>query len=155
MPIFIINGRRNVLMDNNVMTLTNQELNKKAKEFVKGKFKAYGAQLIEKNRIFSVKTEEGINIEVLVKSIRRPTEYVLILKKYMDAQQSNFYISLVIFSGGEEPELFLIPANAFLEPNDLFRDRPNYKVPEFGMNVSNKNMPLLNIYKFESYIGKI
>ncbi len=57
---------------------------------------------------------------------------------------------MVIFSGEAEPELFLIPANASLKPNYLLRDRPNYKEPEFGMNVSNKNMPLLNIYKFES-----
>jgi hypothetical protein len=137
------------------MTLTNRELNQKAKEVVKKKFQEYGANIIEKDRTFSVKTKEDKDIEVLVKSIRRPTEYVLILKKHMDAYQSNFYIALVIFSGDNTPELFLIPATAFLEPNDLLRDRPNYQDPEFGMNVSNKNMPLLNIYKFTNYLDKI
>jgi hypothetical protein len=139
-------------MSSNIMTLTNRELNKKAKEIIKEKFKGHGAKVIEKDRTFSVTSKEGRDIEVLVKSIRRPTEYVLILKKYMDARQDNLYIALVIFSGENTPELFLIPATAFLEPNDLLRDRPNYKEPEFGMNVSNKNMPLLNIYKFTNFI---
>lgn len=142
-------------MGSNIMTLTNIELNKKAKEIVKEKFKEYGAKIIEKDRIFSIKTKEGKGIKVLVKSIRRPTEYVLILKKHMDARQDNFYIALVIFTGDNIPELFLIPAIAFLEPNDLLRDRPKYKEPEFGMNVSNKNMPLLNIYKFTNCFNKI
>lgn len=139
-------------MSSNIMTLTNRELNKKAKEIIKEKFKGYGAKVIEKDRTFLVASKEGRDIEVLVKSIRRPTEYVLILKKYMDASQENLYIALVIFSGENTPELFLIPATAFLEPNDLLRDRPKYKEPEFGMNVSNKNMPLLNIYKFTNFI---
>ncbi|PKG24271.1 hypothetical protein [Niallia nealsonii] len=142
-------------MRSNIITLTTRELNRKAKEVVKEKFQEYGVNIIEKDRTFSVKTKEGKEIEVLVKSIRRPTEYVLILKKHMDANQSNYYIALVIFSGDNTPELFLIPAIAFLQPNDLLRDRPNYKNPEYGMNVSNKNMPLLIIYKFETYIGKI
>ena len=56
-------------MINNIRTLTNQELNKKAKEVVKEKFKANGATVIEKDRTLLIKTEEGKNIEVLVKSI--------------------------------------------------------------------------------------
>jgi hypothetical protein len=144
-----------VPMVNDIMTLTNQELNKMAKEVVKKRFKANGATVHEKDRNLLIKTEEGKNIEVLVKSIRRPTEYVLILKKHMDVQQNNLFISLVVFSGEIDPELFLVPAEAFLKPNDLLRDRPNYKEPEFGMNVSNKNMPLLNIYEFDSYIKKL
>lgn len=139
-------------MSSNIMTLTNRELNKKAKGIIKEKFKGHGAKVIEKDRTFLVTSKEGRDIEVLVKPIRRPTEYVLILKKYMDAMQDNLYIALVIFSGENTPELFLIPATAFLEPNDLLRDRPKYKEPEFGMNVSNKNMPLLNIYKFTNFI---
>lgn len=134
----------------NVINLTNLQLNQRAKDIVKEKCKAFGSQIIDRDRTFEVIIKEGKNIEVIVKSIRRPTEYVLILKKHMDAKQSNLYIALVIFSGGIEPELYLIPAKSFLEPNDLFRDRPNYKEPEYGMNLSNKNMPLLNIYKFES-----
>jgi len=150
--LLIAIGDVEINMSSNIMTLTNRELNKKAKEIIKEKFKGYGAKVIEKDRIFLVTSKEGREIEVLVKSIRRPTEYVLILKKYMDARQDNLYIALVIFSGENTPELFLIPATAFLEPNDLLRDRPKYKEPEFGMNVSNKNMPLLNIYKFTNFI---
>ncbi|KWU58959.1 hypothetical protein AWW70_19180 [Bacillus mycoides] len=142
-------------MSSKIMTLTNRELNKKAKKIIKENFKGYGAKVIEKDRTFLVTSKEGREIEVLVKSIRRPTEYVLILKKYMDVRQDNLYIALVIFSGENTPELFLIPATAFLEPNDLLRDRPNYKEPEFGMNVSNKNMPALNIYKFTNSLDKI
>lgn len=155
--VFLLNAMEDVetSMSSNIKTLTNRELNKKAKEIVKEKFKEYDARIIEKDRIFSVITKEGKGIKVLVKSIRRPTEYVLILKKHMDASQDNFYIALVIFSGENTTELFLIPATAFLEPNDLLRDRPEYKEPEFGMNVSNKNMPLLNIYNFTNFFNGI
>ncbi|MFD1735405.1 hypothetical protein ACFSCX_02400 [Bacillus salitolerans] len=41
------------------MTLTNQELNKKAKEIVIEKFKEFGCQSIEKERNLYVKTKEG------------------------------------------------------------------------------------------------
>lgn len=137
---------------NNIKTLNNHELNKVSKNVVIAKFKEYGCQIIENERTLSIKSPNGRFIEIIVKSIRRPTEYVLILKKHMNPEQSNLYVSLVLYLEGTKPDLYLIPAEAFLNPNDLLRDRPNYKEPEFGMNLSNKNMPLLLPYKLENFL---
>ncbi|MBN6889594.1 hypothetical protein ACUXCC_004899 [Cytobacillus horneckiae] len=136
---------------NNIKTLNNHELNRVSKNVVIAKFKEYGCQFIENERTLSIKSPDGRFIEIIVKSIRWPTEYVLILKKHMNPEQRNLYVSLVLYLEGTKPDLYLIPAEAFLNPNDLLRDRPNYKEPEFGMNVSNKNMPLLLPYKLENF----
>jgi hypothetical protein len=141
-------------MLSNIDKQNGHELNLTAKLLIMNRFRSCGANVIEKDRTFSIVFSNGLQFEVLVKSIRRPTEYVLIQKKHMDIEQRNFYVALVIFSGNVEPEVFLIPATAFRQPNDLFRDRPHYKVPEYGMNTSNKNMPILNMYKFDTQIAK-
>jgi len=58
----------------------------------------------------------------------------------------------------EECQIFLlIPSQAWEVPNEMFVDRnydkPGQKsVPEWGINVSNKNYSILEIFKFQNTI---
>lgn len=55
------------------------------------------------------------------------------------------------------PDIFLIPAQAWEVPNEMFVDRnydkPGQKsAPEYGINISKKNYSILEIFKFEDSI---
>ncbi|MEC0456147.1 hypothetical protein P8794_15375, partial [Bacillus subtilis] len=71
--------------------------------------------------------------------------------------KKGFYIYLMLFIEGSLPQSFLIPGNVFLEGNNpVFKYKPNYKEPEYGINVSKKNMHILEQYslsKLESEIS--
>ncbi|MNP27537.1 hypothetical protein D3C76_1204540 [compost metagenome] len=66
-------------------------------------------------------------------------------------------MALLIFKEGEMPNFFLIPARAWEIPNQLFVDR-NYdkpgqtSKPEYGINISNKNFNILQIFDFNESI---
>jgi hypothetical protein len=59
---------------------------------------------------------------------------------------------------GEPPRLYLIPSTVWEKPNALFVDR-NYEgaksKPEWGMNVSAKNMAALEEFRFDVSIRQL
>lgn len=66
--------------------------------------------------------------------------------------------ALVLVSPGEPPRLYLIPATAWGEPNALFVDRDDEGLkskPEWGLNLSRRNLPLLAPYAFEQAVGAL
>jgi len=62
---------------------------------------------------------------------------------------------LVLLQENEVPSIYLIPSHVWLNENALFRDR-NYEgkqsEPEWGINISKKNMDLLKAYEFKKQI---
>lgn len=68
---------------------------------------------------------------------------------------SDLYLALAILHDGLEPKLFLIPSKAWETPNALLVDR-NYEgkksKPEYGLNLSIKNMVLLEDYSFANVV---
>ena len=66
------------------------------------------------------------------------------------------YLALVILHEGVEPRLFLIPSKEWEKPNELLvnRDYEGKKSkPEWGLNLSSKNMSLLESYSFSNAIA--
>ncbi|MDN4066650.1 hypothetical protein QYF50_01985 [Paenibacillus vini] len=66
-------------------------------------------------------------------------------------------MALLIFKEGKMPDFFLIPSEAWKVPNDIFVDRDYDKPgqtskPEYGINISNKNYDILEIFNFEDTI---
>jgi hypothetical protein len=93
-----------------------------------------------------------------VKSIRKP-RYVFLLKDRFDVRKKNLYLVLLHFKNSALPEIYLIPATAWRNPNKLFVSRdykPDQKSdPEWGMNLSSSNMELLEEYRFENRIKEL
>ncbi|WP_289600611.1 hypothetical protein [Allofournierella massiliensis] len=63
---------------------------------------------------------------------------------------------LLLFSNGYLPDCYVIPSQTWTIPNALFvernYDKPGQKsAPEWGINLSKKNLPLLEPYKEERY----
>jgi hypothetical protein len=82
--------------------------------------------------------------------------YVFMQKTKFPVRQGT-YLALCLFTEGREPRLFLVPSMVWLTPNAVFVDR-KYEgeglksKPEWGVNVSQKNMPELLKYAFDSTI---
>jgi hypothetical protein len=65
------------------------------------------------------------------------------------------FLTLLLFEDGKLPDTYLIPASAWKTTNELFCDKEYDGLkskPEYGLNLSKKNMPLLKSYKLEEMI---
>ena len=150
--------------------LNRLQLGRYAEYFAKMEFTSYGLEVFtsevdDRGIDFVVRDKKGAFIEIQVKS-NRSTGYIYALKKTAEgfpafnADNLNLYMAVIVFREEEDPDLFLIPASAWKEPDALLRDRnydkPGQKsAPEYGLNLSNKNMPLLKKYYFEKAVEKM
>ncbi len=67
-------------------------------------------------------------------------------------------VVLTLFAEGAEPKLYAIPAIAWRSPNALLVDREyegKKSAPEWGINLSKKNLPLLEPYRFGTAIAEL
>jgi hypothetical protein len=96
--------------------------------------------------------------EIQVKSIRESTKYVFMQKDKFDIDQDNLYLALIIFKDNSEPESYLIKSSEWKNENDLLKGK-DYEglksIPEWGVNISNKNIPLLENYMMEKVVHTI
>lgn len=146
----------------NWSTLNNQQLGRYAEYYSKMEFASYGFEVytseVDDHGIdFIAKTKSGAFLEIQVKSVRK-TNYVFIQKEKWNIESSNIYLALLIFEDSKLPESYLIPATAWKKPNELLCDKDYVGLkskPEYGLNISKKNMKLLQAYKMEDVIRKI
>ncbi|WP_067625460.1 hypothetical protein [Alicyclobacillus acidiphilus] len=105
---------------------------------------------------FVVKDKRGRFCEVQVKSVRGKG-YVFMPKNKFDISNKNLYLTLLVFENSKLPDIFLIPSQVWEAPNEVFVDR-NYdkpgqtSKPEYGINISQRNFGILEIFKFEKTI---
>jgi hypothetical protein len=137
--------------------LSRQQSGAYAEYFVKMEFTMFGFQVYEtevddRGIDFIVRLESGPFIEIQVKSLRG-LGYAFAQKDKFKIRES-LYMSFVMLKEGEAPILYLIPSTAWLDPNELFVSR-NYEgkksKPEWGLNISQRNMPLLEKFTFENF----
>ena len=129
--------------------------------YAKMEFASYGADVytseVDDHGIDFVCKMKDVFLEIQVKSIQEGTGYVFMQKKYFDIENEHLFVCLLIFKQGCLPDMYLIPANAWKTTNELLRyrayDKPGQKSePEYGINVSNKNMKYLEEYRFDGVI---
>lgn len=141
--------------------LNNLQLGRYAEYFAKMEFASYGLEVytceVDDHGVdFIVKDKKGCFCEIQVKSLRNKG-YVFMAKSKFDISNKNLYVTLLLFEDGKTPDIFLIPSAAWEVPNEVFVDR-NYdkpgqtSKPEYGINISNKNYEILEIFKFKESI---
>ena len=72
--------------------------------------------------------------------------------------RSNLFVAIVLFDEGELPKVYLIPSEEWKKPNEILVDRKyeeKKSPPEWGLNLSLKNMPILEKYVFEKQVMKL
>lgn len=119
-------------------------------EFTKLGCSVFSAEVDDRGIDFVLRSQKGRYSDVQVKSCRR-LNYVFIPEEKLP-EADNFYLALVLFLE-KQPSLYLIPGGDLRKENDLFRYRrygkPGQKSkPEFGLNLSKKNLDLLRPYLF-------
>ena len=132
-------------------------------EFTLHGFDVYTAEVDDKGIDFVIRREriQGAEVyvdyyDVQVKSVRK-FNYVFFLKEKF-ALRDNLLAAIGLFEDGSLPQLYLIPATAWQRPNALFVDR-NYEglksKPEWGLNLSRRNLALLEPHRFERTVGHL
>ncbi|MBP1765042.1 MAG: hypothetical protein H6Q65_2100 [Firmicutes bacterium] len=126
-------------------------------EFASYGFEVYTSEVDDHGIDFIVKSKDGSFFEIQVKSVRQ-IGYVFMQKEKWNIDNSNAYLVLLLFEDGILPEIYLIPATAWKTPNALFSDKDYEGLkskPEYGINLSKKNMQILNLYKFEEVLPQL
>lgn len=144
--------------------LNNLQLGRYGEYFAKMEFASYGLDVytseVDDHGIdFVIKNKLGKFFEIQVKAIRlEKTGYVFMRKDKFNIEQDNLLLMLLLFEEGKLPKSYLIPSKEWADENDLFRDREYEGLkskPEYGLNISKKNMVLLEQYSFENIILNI
>lgn len=142
--------------------LNSLQLGRYAEYYAKMEFASYGFEVytseVDDHGIdFIAKTKSGRFLEIQVKSVRQ-TNYVFMQKEKWNIEDANVYLALLLFEDGKLPDAYLIPANAWKTPNALLceKDYEGLKSkPEYGLNLSKKNLPLLREFMLEKVVMSI
>ena len=96
---------------------------------------------------FIVKNKNKKYFEIQVKSLRK-FDSVTIKKDKFDISNKNLFLTFILFTPKKMPDIYLFPAIKWKELNTLFRNNKN----SWALNINEKNMVILNEYKFSNVI---
>ena len=141
--------------------LNKLQIGKYAEYYVKMEFtlhgwQVYSSEIDDRGIDFVVKNTGEKYFDIQVKSIRK-AGYVFCRKKHFELRE-NLILAVAILRDEKLPDLFLIPSKKWKEPNKLLVEREyqgKKSDPEWGVNISTKNMPLLDEYQFEKIIRDV
>ncbi|MBU1680127.1 MAG: DUF4365 domain-containing protein [Bacteroidetes bacterium] len=142
-------------------SLNKQQVGAYTEYFVKMELTMYGFQVYEtevddRGIDFVTRFKQCPFIEVQVKSLRS-LGYVFMQKTKFQLHE-HMYLALGLLMEGQAPKLFFVPSIVWRSPNDVFVER-NYEglksKPEWGLNISKKNMPTLEKYAFETTLDRL
>ena len=143
--------------------LSKQQLGRYAEYLVKMELTLHGldvytAEVDDKGIDFIVRKDNQHYYDIQVKSSRNLT-YVFMTKTKFKVSE-NLFLALVLFEDFKPPALFLIPSGVWRSPNALFVDR-NFEgeglksLPEYGLNLSQRNLHLLEPYAFDRMVAQL
>ena len=142
--------------------LNHLQLGRYAEYYAKMEFASYGFEVytseVDDHGVDFVAKLPGENryYEVQVKSVR-DYGYIYMAKSKMPELSEDRLVCYLHFIDGQLPDVFVIPATAWENPNAVLVDRkydkPGQKSkPEWGINISKKNYNLLDEYKADCWL---
>jgi hypothetical protein len=141
--------------------LSHLQLGRYAEYFAKMEFTLYGfdvytAEVDDRGIDFVIRKGSDRYYDVQVKSSRN-LNYVFFPKDKFSLRD-NLLAAVMLFIDGKAPQLYLIPSTAWREPNALLVSR-NYEgsksKPEWGLNLSKRNLPLLAEFSFDMAVRNL
>ncbi|MEY8747017.1 DUF4365 domain-containing protein [Paenibacillus tundrae] len=140
--------------------LNHLQLGRYAEYFVKMEFTLLGCEVytseVDDRGIDFVFRKDGKYYDIQVKSVRN-NNYIYLAKSKFELRES-LLAAIVLMDEGASPRLYVVPSTRWLESDALFssKDYEGLKSnPEWGLNLSRKNMPLLEPYAFENSVARI
>lgn len=122
-------------------------------------FDIYTTDVDDKGIDFIIRTDHEKHIDVQVKTIRN-IGYVYVSKEtWKNGLRENLILVLVLLKNNEMPSVYFIPSKVWETPTLLFTERKYEKEgqtskPEWGINISQKNMEELEQYEITKFIAK-
>ncbi len=121
---------------------------------VRAGYDVFTAEVDDKGIDFVVRVDADAPsyFDVQVKSIRLGKSNYVFMTKEKFPLVPNRLLALVLLSEGSEPEMFIFPATAWLNPANPFVDydyEGKASKPEYGLRLSKKNLPAIELYRFE------
>ena len=141
--------------------LNSLQIGRYAEYFVKMEFTLYGfdvytSEVDDRGIDFVIRKAQDRYYDIQVKSVYK-AKYIFFPKHKFELRD-NLFAAVVIFTDREVPKLFLIQAAAWRSLNALIVSR-DYEMkkskPEWGLNLSLRNYPLLAKYAFEKVVGEL
>ena len=97
--------------------------------------------------------------EVQIKSAQYQTGSVFLPEARFSPRRPRLYCALALFQDGRLPDLFLIPASAWERGTPLLQyypyDKGQKSKPEYVVNFSKKNLPILDGYAFGKTVQQL
>jgi hypothetical protein len=125
-------------------------------EFTSFGFDVFTAEVDDKGINFIIRRSDAHYYDVQVKSSRNLTYIFFPKDKFL--LRHNLLAAVVLFENNKQPDLFIIPSERWENPTKLFVSR-DYKgmksKPEWGLNLSQKNLVELEAYRFENMAEKL
>jgi hypothetical protein len=120
-------------------------------------FQVYSTEVDDRGIDFVARHESGLFVEIQVKSVRGNSGYVFMHKSKFYLNE-NLYLALRFLLEGKPPELYLVSSRVWQTPSPLSvsHDYEGLKSkPEWGLNLSYRNMALLESFRFESAVSRL
>ena len=118
-------------------------------------FDVYTSEVDDHGIDFIAKTWDDRYLELQVKAVRK-NSYTFMSKDKWNINNQNTFLILLLFTDDRMPDVYMIPAAAWKNPDALLSDKDYVGLiskPEYGLNISKKNMPLLELFNIEKIIG--
>ena len=110
----------------------------------------YTLEVDDKGIDFIIRKDTTVYYDMQVKAVR-DLNYIFFHKDKF-APHPNLFAIVALFTCGSMPDLYLIPSTTWLSPNALFasNDYEDKKSkPEWGLRLSEKNLPMLEPFTFD------
>lgn len=122
-------------------------------------FDVYAPEVDDRGIDLIIRTDAGAYYDLQVKSLRwsKTNQYIFIRKDKFTPRR-NLLATVALFLEGEEPRLHLIPSEAWLRPSGLLVGHDyegKESKPEWGINLSEKNLPLLAEFAFDRSVRSL
>ena len=115
----------------------------------------YTSEIDDHGLDFVAESRNGF-LKFQVKGIRASSQYVFMRKDYFTIEDDTMFLFLILLVDGEHPDMYIIPASAWRQESCVFVYRSyegKKSKPEYGVNISKKNMPELEKYKLENMLS--
>lgn len=142
--------------------LTPQKLGAFCEYYAKMALTSYGMSIytseVDDHGIdFIAENKKGF-LKFQVKSVRKNTKYVFMRKDHFNIADESLYLMLFLLKDGEHPTIYIIPASVWKEKSSIFvyhAYEGKKSKPEYGLNLSDKNIPHLEKFKLENMIDHL
>ena len=118
----------------------------------------YAAEVDDHGIDFVAETERGF-LKFQVKAVRGASGYIFMRREHFDVSDDRLFLFLLVLEDGEHPLEYVIPAPAWGRTGHgplVYHSYEGKKsAPEFGINLSRKNLEALEVYRLERMIGAL